>query len=42
MIGALKGTFTIDPEWDMTKPAMPGWADMIDEKHGPEITKPKP
>jgi hypothetical protein len=22
MIGALKGTFTIDPEWDLTKPAL--------------------
>src|SRR5579862_8761951 len=22
LIGALKGTFTIDPEWDLTKPAL--------------------
>lgn len=35
LFGLLKGTFTIDPEWDLTQPAMPEWADMIDEKYGP-------
>lgn len=39
LFGALKGTFTIDPNWDLTQPAMPEWADLIDEKYGPE--KPK-
>ena len=39
MIGALKGTFTIEPGYDLTQPAMPEWADLIDEKYGPE--KPK-
>src|SRR5690348_1197422 len=34
LFGRLKGTFTIDPEWDLTKPAMPEWADMIEEKYG--------
>jgi len=36
MIGALKGTFTIEEGYDLTQPAMPEWADMIDEKYGPE------
>ncbi|HTT84521.1 MAG TPA: hypothetical protein VMF67_13655 [Rhizomicrobium sp.] len=36
MIGALKGTFTIEPGYDLTQPAMPEWADLIDEKYGPE------
>jgi hypothetical protein len=35
LFGRLKGTFTIDPSWDLTQPAMPEWADMIDEKYGP-------
>jgi hypothetical protein len=35
LFGRLKDTFTIDPEWDLTQPAMPEWADMIDEKYGP-------
>jgi hypothetical protein len=39
MIGAMKGTFTIDPDWDLTQPAMPEWADLIDEKYGPENRK---
>jgi hypothetical protein len=39
LFGALKGTFTIDPDWDLTQPAMPEWADIVDEKYGPE--KPK-
>ncbi len=36
MIGALKGTFTIEPGYDLTQPAMPEWADLIDQKYGPE------
>lgn len=39
MIGAMKGTFTIDSGWDLTQPAMPEWADLIDEKYGPEKRK---
>ena len=39
LFGRLKGTFTIDPSWDLTQPAMPEWADMIDEKYGPEKKK---
>ncbi len=39
LIGALKGTFTIEPGYDVTQPAMPEWADLIDKKYGPE--KPK-
>jgi hypothetical protein len=35
-IGALKGTFTIAPGTDLTKPAWPEWADYLDEKYGPE------
>jgi hypothetical protein len=35
-IGALKGTFTIEPGYDLTQPAMPEWADLLDEKYGPE------
>jgi hypothetical protein len=35
LFGRLKGTFTIDPSWDLTQPAMPEWADMIDAKYGP-------
>src|SRR5438045_3840453 len=37
LFGKLKGTFTIAPEWDITKPAMPEWADLIDEKCGREF-----
>lgn len=39
LFGRLKGTFTIDPAWDLTQPAMPEWADLIDEKYGPEPEK---
>jgi hypothetical protein len=35
----LKGTFTIEPGYDLTQPAMPEWADLIDEKYGPEKNK---
>lgn len=41
LFGALKGTFTIDADWDLTQPAMPEWVDLIDEKYGPELPKPK-
>ena len=34
LFGALKGTFTIAPGVDLTQPAMPEWADLIDEKYG--------
>lgn len=39
LFGALKGTFTIDPDWDLTQPATSEWADLIDEKYGPEKRK---
>src|SRR5438477_6725464 len=39
MIGALKGTFTIEPGYDLTQPAMPEWADLIEEKYGREKRK---
>jgi len=39
MIGALKGTFSIEPGYDLTQPAMPEWANLIDEKYGPEKQK---
>jgi hypothetical protein len=39
MIGALKGTFTIEPGYDLTQPAMPEWADLIDKKYGPEKSR---
>ena len=39
MIGALKGTFTIEPGYDLTQPAMLEWADIIEGKYGPEKRK---
>lgn len=36
MFGALKGTFSIAPGTDITQPAMPEWADLIDETYGKE------
>ena len=36
MFGAMKGWLTIEPGYDLTHPAMPEWADLIDEQHGPE------
>jgi len=39
LFGRLKGAFTVDPDWDLTKPAMPEWADMIDEKHPSELPR---
>ncbi len=35
MIGALKGWLVVEPGYDLTEPAMPEWADMLDEKYGP-------
>ena len=31
---AMKGTIVIAPGVDLTEPAMPEWADLIDEKYG--------
>jgi hypothetical protein len=39
LFGWMKGTFTIEPGYDLTQPAMPEWADLIDEKYGPEKAK---
>lgn len=35
--GALKGTVRIAPGVDLTEPAFPEWADLLDEKYGPEV-----
>lgn len=34
LFGILKGMFTITPDTDLTRPAMPEWADMIDRDYG--------
>src|SRR2546423_10654512 len=34
--GALKGMIRIAPGVDLTEPAFPEWADLLDEKDGPE------
>ncbi|MCB1502004.1 MAG: hypothetical protein KDK07_19830 [Bauldia sp.] len=34
LIGAMKGLLTIAPGVDLTEPAFPGWADLIEEKYG--------
>ena len=39
IIGALKGWVVIEPGYDLTEPAMPEWAELIENKYGPE--KPK-
>ena len=39
LFGWMKGTFTIEQGYDLTQPAMPEWADLIDEKYGPEKAK---
>jgi len=39
LIGALKGTFTIEAGYDLAQPAMHEWADLIDEKYGFEQHK---
>lgn len=33
--GALKGMLTIPADLDLTQPAYPEWADLLDEKYGP-------
>jgi hypothetical protein len=37
--GALKGMIRIAPGVDLTEPAFPEWADLLDEKYGPEVKK---
>lgn len=39
IIGALKGWVVVEPGYDLTQPAMPEWAELIEKKYGPE--KPK-
>ncbi len=36
LFGALKGLMTIPDDLDLTQPAMPEWADLLDERYGPE------
>ena len=36
LFGLLKGMFTITPDTDLMRPAMPEWADMIDQDYGKE------
>ena len=38
MLGAMKGLITIEPGYDLTEPAMPEWADMIDK--GDDLEEP--
>ena len=33
MIGALKGLLVIEPGYDLTQPAMPEWAELVDGKY---------
>ena len=35
--GALKGMVHIPPGVDLTEPADPEWADLLDKKYGPEV-----
>lgn len=35
LFGALKGLMTIPDDLDLTQPAMPEWADLLDETYGP-------
>ena len=39
MIGALKGLLTIEPGYDLTQPAMPEWAELVERKYGEEEHK---
>jgi hypothetical protein len=39
LFGRLKGMVTIEPGYDLAQPAMPEWAELIDEKYGPETRK---
>jgi hypothetical protein len=34
--GAFKGTIRVAPGVDLTEPAFPEWADLLDKKYGPE------
>ena len=34
LFGFMKGTITIAPGVDLTEPAFPEWADLIEEKYG--------
>jgi hypothetical protein len=34
--GAMKGMIRIAPGVDLTEPAFPEWADVLDKKYGPE------
>lgn len=36
LFGALKDVTIIPPGVDLTEPADPGWADLLDEKYGPK------
>jgi hypothetical protein len=33
--GAMKGVLTLPDDLDLTQPANPVWADLLDEKYGP-------
>ena len=35
--GAMKGLIEIAPGVDLTEPAYPEWANLLDEKYGPEV-----
>lgn len=39
LFGVLKGTFTIEPGYDLAQPAMPEWADSLDETYGPDLPR---
>jgi hypothetical protein len=39
LFGVLKGTFTIEPGYDLTQPSMPEWADALDETFGPDLPR---
>src|SRR5437762_11425939 len=39
MIGALKGWLVIEPGYDLTQPAMPEWADLIDRSEERRVRK---
>ena len=37
--GALKDITRLVPGVDLTEPAFPEWADLLDQKYGPEVKK---
>jgi hypothetical protein len=39
LFGALKGTFTIQPGYDLTQPVMPEWADSLAQDYGPDLPR---